>query len=87
MRYINYPLYAGRKGAQYKVYGTLFIHWCLAVTTDSHNSAPAEMATSLGANRVRSANLAIRAAIACLTDAELSHTPHHSVRNSRTTRH
>jgi len=30
----------------------------------------------------RSANLAIRAAIACLTDAEPSHAPHHSVRSS-----
>ena len=39
----------------------------------------------LGANRVRRANLAIRAAIACLTDAELSHAPQYSVGCSRST--
>ena len=44
------------------------------------------MRTADGANRVRRANLAIRAAIACLTDAELSYAPHHSVGCSRSTR-
>jgi len=54
-----------------------------------HNvqSASAELTDiATGSRRIsvrRSANLAIRAAIACLTKMEPSHAPHHSVRSSR----